>query len=71
MQPEESLPYAQDWSLWRQLAPASSLHPMFSRAHGNITLPATPSGLFPLGFQTEMLYTFSHACYMPRPFHPP
>jgi hypothetical protein len=32
-----------------------------------------PNGLFPSGFPTKILYAFlmSHACYMPRLFHPP
>jgi hypothetical protein len=32
-----------------------------------------PSGIFPSGFPTNILYAFNllpHSCYMPRPFHP-
>jgi hypothetical protein len=33
-----------------------------------------PSGLFPYGFPTNILYAFlfsPHSCYMPCPSHPP
>ena len=36
-------------------------------------LPGLPSGLFPSGFTTKILYTplLPHTCYMPRPSHSP
>jgi hypothetical protein len=30
-----------------------------------------PSGLFPSGFPTKILYAFLYPCYMPCPSHPP
>jgi hypothetical protein len=35
--------------------------------------PSLPSGLFPSGFPTNIIYAFlfPHSCYMPCPSHPP
>jgi len=44
----------------RQMNPVHTLPPYFSKIHSNIIFPSTaslPSGLFPSGFPTEILYT--------------
>jgi hypothetical protein len=61
---------------WARQIQSTSPHPTSPRS---ILILSThlclglPSGLFPSGFPTNNLYTFSspHSCYMTRPSHPP
>jgi hypothetical protein len=67
MEPEGSLPVHKSLPpvpILSQMNPFHTLTPYFSKIQFNVVLlsmPRSPSGLFPSGFQTEIVYVFEIA----------